>query len=167
MCPVLFLSRYRGRKIALLIQVLESDPELTARIEVIRLQLGPMMSLGDVQQKTVPKMTLLAPARQGGTISTRTFIPHRVHEAIGVLGAASIAAACLLNGSVASDLSRLSSIAGPQKLNVEHPTGSFIVDMEISTVAGQYVVHRSALLRTARKLMQGSLFVPASILRDS
>ena len=146
---------------------LESDSSLTTRIEAIRLQLGLLMKLGDVKSKTVPKMTLLAPAIKGGTIMTRTFIPHRVHEAIGVLGAASVAAACLLPGSVANELAGLSNLTGRQALNVEHPTGSFIVDMEVSASAEKFVVHRCALLRTARKLMQGSLFVPSSILRDS
>jgi len=145
---------------------LESDEELKAKIEGIRLQTGSMMNLGDVQQKTVPKMTLVAPARMGGAISTRAFIPHRVHEAIGVLGAASVAAACLVPGTVANTVSGLTTASGPERLEVEHPTGSFIVEMEVSTAANQIVVGRSALLRTARKLMQGPVFVPASILSD-
>ena len=142
---------------------LESDTVLKARIEAIRLKLGPKMNLGEVHHKTVPKMTLVAPARYGGVISTRTFIPHRVHEVIGVLGAASVAAACMVPGSVASEVSQYSDTSGVQELNVEHPTGSFMVEMEISTQAGQLVVGRSALLRTTRKLMQGSVFIPASI----
>lgn len=142
---------------------LESDTELKVRVEAIRLQLGPKMNLDDVSHKTVPKMTLVAPARNGGVISTRTFIPHRVHEAIGVLGAASVAAACLVPGSVANAVSQCRDTSGVQKLNVEHPTGSFMVEMDVSSRAGQLVVNRSALLRTARKLMQGSVFIPASV----
>ena len=142
---------------------LEADVELKEKIEAIRLQLGPVMNLGDVQEKTVPKMTLVAAARNGGSISTRTFIPHRVHEAIGVLGAASVAAACLVPGSVASDVSQFAKTSGSQRLDVEHPSGSFVVDMEISAAGDRIVVQRSALLRTARKLMQGFVFVPALI----
>ena len=142
---------------------LEADAELKEKIEAIRLQLGPVMNLGDVQEKTVPKMTLVAAARNGGSISTRTFIPHRVHEAIGVLGAASVAAACLVPGTVASDVSQLAKTSGSQRLDIEHPSGSFVVDMEISAAGDRIVVRRTALLRTARKLMQGSVFVPASI----
>ncbi|MFV2090545.1 MAG: PrpF domain-containing protein, partial [Pseudomonadales bacterium] len=143
---------------------LEADEALKAQIETIRLEVGPMMNLGDVEHKTVPKMTLLAPARKGGTISTRTFIPHRVHEAVGVLGAASVAAACLLPGSVANGFSRFSGGSGSHHLEVEHPTGSFVVELDISTNDDEFLVTRTALLRTARKLMQGSVFVPASIL---
>ncbi len=68
-------------------EVLEADTELKAKIEAIRLQIGPKMNLGDVTKKTVPKMCLVAPAQNGGAIATRNFIPHRVHEAIGVFGA--------------------------------------------------------------------------------
>ncbi len=145
---------------------LESDEELKNRIESIRLQLGPMMNLGEVKNLSVPKMTLVAPAVKGGTISTRSFIPHRVHQAVGVLGAASVAAACMIPGSVASEVSTTQQASGPQRLDIEHPTGSFTVDMDISMSANQFVVRRTALLRSARKLMQGSVFIPSSILSN-
>jgi len=149
------------------VEQLESDEELKRRLESIRLQLGPLMHLGDVTNQTVPKMTLVAAPLKGGTISTRSFIPHRVHQAVGVLGAASVAAACLIPGSVASEVACKPRATGPQRLNIEHPTGSFIVDMDISGSAEQCVVHRTALLRSARKLMQGSVFIPAAILSES
>ena len=44
---------------------LDADTELKARIEAIRLTVGPMMNLGDVTDKTVPKMILVAPPRRG------------------------------------------------------------------------------------------------------
>jgi 4-oxalomesaconate tautomerase len=127
------------------------------------------MNLGDVTKKTVPKMTLIASPKHGGAVSTRTFIPHRVHEAIGVLGAVSVATACVLKGSVAEGIARLGGFggSGAVQLEVEHPTGFFTVDMEIETIGGTLKVKRSALLRTARKLMEGQVFVPASVWRGS
>ena len=80
---------------------LDEDTELKARIEAIRLQVGPMMNLGDVKNQTVPKMILVAPPRDGGVVSTRSFIPHRAHATIGVFAAVSVATACLLPGSPA------------------------------------------------------------------
>jgi 4-oxalomesaconate tautomerase len=142
---------------------LEADAALKARIEKIRLALGPRMNLGDVAKKTVPKMSLVAPAKHGGIISTRTFIPHRVHEAIGVFGAVSVATACVLPGSVAA---KVAAIADPQRvrqLEIEHPTGFFTVDMDVAFENGELKVRRAALLRTARKLMSGQVFVPASV----
>ncbi len=142
---------------------LEVDDALKARIEAIRLELGPTMNLGDVRDKTVPKMTLIAPPTGSGVIATRTFIPHRVHEAIGVLGAVSVATACLVPGSVAHEVSKLQAGTGAHSLDIEHPSGFFTVEVEVENDGDRVEVKRSALLRTARKLMQGAVFVPASI----
>ncbi len=146
---------------------LEADPALKARVEKIRLALGPRMNLGDVTKKTVPKMSLVAKATHGGVIGTRTFIPHRVHESIGVLGAVSVATACVAPGSVAAQVAGISPKSGSHRLEVEHPTGFFTVDMDIELTgkpgADGVVVKRSALLRTARKLMTGEAFVPGKV----
>ena len=142
-------------------EALESDRALKDRIEYIRLAVGPRMRLGDVAGKTVPKMCLVGPADRGGVIATRTFIPHRVHESIGVLGAATVAAACLLPGSVAQRIAGLEATPGVHRLDVEHPTGFLTVELELEVDGGLRFV-RTALLRTARKLMEGSVFVPES-----
>jgi 4-oxalomesaconate tautomerase len=144
-------------------EALEADDALRARIEAIRLQIGPRMNLGDVSEKTVPKMCLVAPARAGGAICTRSFIPHRVHEAIGVLGAVSVATACLTPGSVAAEVAGTQDVEAVTDLEIEHPTGFFTVTMSVSVEHGTINIRRSALVRTARKLMSGEVFVPARI----
>jgi len=143
-------------------EALEANAALKQRVERIRLELGPRMRLGDVTKKTVPKMTLVSPARHGGQLNTRTFIPHRVHEAIGVLGAVSVATACAVPGTVASRIGGPTAAAGPRRLEIEHPTGFFTVEMDVTGSGGDLRVNRSALLRTARKLMRGEVFVPAN-----
>ncbi|SNS80231.1 MULTISPECIES: 4-oxalomesaconate tautomerase [unclassified Azospirillum] len=145
-------------------EALEADASLKARVEAIRLELGPRMNLGDVAKKTVPKMTLVSPPAHGGAVGTRSFIPHRVHEAIGVLGAVSVATACVLPGSVAAQVAGLDGATGPQRLEVEHPTGFFTVDMDVAADGAGIKVNRSALLRTARKLMRGEVYVPGHLL---
>ncbi|HEY0941209.1 MAG TPA: 4-oxalomesaconate tautomerase [Steroidobacter sp.] len=142
---------------------LENNATLKSRIEAIRLAIGPRMNLGDVTKKTVPKMCLVSPPRQGGAISTRTFIPHRVHESIGVLGAVSVATACVTPGSVAAQIAKLAGNQAAQRVEVEHPTGFFTVDIEVAVEDGKVNVRRSALLRTARKLMSGEVFVPGRV----
>jgi 4-oxalomesaconate tautomerase len=143
---------------------LEGNAELTRRVEAIRLAAGPLMNLGDVTSATVPKMSLLSPPAHGGAISTRTFIPDRVHEAIGVLGAVSVATACVLTGSVAHAIAVIGDPAeGTAEIEVEHPTGFFTVTIEVKASDGTVAVTRSALLRTARLLMRGEVFVPASV----
>jgi len=139
---------------------LESDRQLKQRIEAIRLAVGSRMNLGDVADKTVPKMCLVAPPTGGGVIATRTFIPHRVHDSIGVLGAATVAAACLLPGSVAQQIAGLAPASGTRRLDIEHPTGFLTVELEIEVEGGDVRLVRTALLRTARKLMEGLVYVP-------
>jgi 4-oxalomesaconate tautomerase len=146
-------------------EALEANAALKQRVEKIRLELGPCMNLGDVARKTVPKMSLVSPARHGGQLNTRTFIPHRVHEAIGVLGAVSVATACAVPGTVAARIAGRAVGAGPRRLEIEHPTGFFTVEMDVTGSGSDLRVNRSALLRTARKLMRGEVYVPAAAWR--
>lgn len=133
---------------------LEANQPLKARVEEVRLAAGPLMNLGDVADKSVPKMTLVSPARNGGAISTRTFIPHRCHDAIGVLGAVSVASACLLPEGPAAKYAQLPP--GQEKsISVEHPTGEFTV---IAKLDGKGNLLTAGVLRTARKLMDGVVF---------
>ena len=143
---------------------LESNATLKRKVEVIRLACGPLMNLGDVTAKTVPKMCLIAPPKAGGAVSTRTFIPHRVHKTIGVLGAVSVATACALPGSVAEGVAEIGQDGGQDSLSlsVEHPAGFFTVAVEAKLQDGALAVSRSSLLRTARKLMEGVVFTSPS-----
>ncbi len=143
---------------------IEARPDVLARVEQVRLAAGPLMNLGDVTNKTVPKMSLLSPPSSGGAISTRTLIPHRVHEAIGVLGAVSVATACLLPGSVAEQVASLSATpGGANEVEVEHPSGFFTVTLDVDGTTDPPQVRRAALLRTARLLMRGEVMVPTAV----
>jgi 4-oxalomesaconate tautomerase len=132
---------------------LEENSALRNKLETIRLICGPLMNLGDVAEKTVPKMTMVSEPRDGGAISTRTFIPHRCHKAIGVLGAVSVATACLTQGSAAYDIANIGS-GTPRHLKIEHPTGEMTV---VASLNGKNI-ESAAILRTARKLMDGFAF---------
>jgi 4-oxalomesaconate tautomerase len=135
---------------------LESDAfaDLRAKIERIRLAAGPLMNLGDVKEKSVPKIMLVAPPRNGGAVTVRSFIPHRAHASVGVLAAVSVATACLLPGSPAYEIATVPT--GSRKtLSVEHPTGEMSCVLEVDDLGA---VTSSALLRTARKLMDGVVF---------
>jgi 4-oxalomesaconate tautomerase len=134
---------------------LEADTGLRRVLERVRLAAGPLMNLGDVAAITVPKMTLVAAPRSGGTIATRTFIPHRCHDAIGVLGAVSVATAALLPDGPAAEVAELN---GHGTVTVEHPTGTFDAAVDLALVDGVPVVERAGIIRTARKLMDGTVF---------
>jgi 4-oxalomesaconate tautomerase len=138
-------------------EALESDRELRRRLEEIRLAAGERMNLGDARDKTVPKLTMLAPARHGGAISTRTFIPHRCHASIGVFGALSVATACMLPSTPAAALATLPD--GARKyMAIEHPIGATEVVMDVEPDREGLCVTRSSIVRTARKLFDGRVF---------
>ncbi|RIV77914.1 4-oxalomesaconate tautomerase [Pelagerythrobacter aerophilus] len=132
----------------------EGFASIREKIEAIRLAAGPMMNLGAVAEKSVPKMTLVAPPRSGGAVTTRVFIPHRAHASIGVLGAVTAATACLLPGSPAAQVAEIPQ--GRRKtLSIEHPSGEMSCVLECDETGA---VISSALLRTARKLMDGTVY---------
>ncbi len=133
---------------------LDAAEDVKAKIEAIRLKAGPLMNLGDVATNSVPKMMLVAPPRGGGAVTVRSFIPRRAHASIGVLGAVSVATACLIAGTNAAAVAVIPE--GRRKtLSVEHPTGEMTCVLETDDAGG---VTSAALLRTARKLMDGMVF---------
>jgi len=139
---------------------LEANQPFTGRLEDIRLHAGKLMKLGDVSTATVPKMTLVSAPRAGGSICTRTFIPHRCHDAIGVLGAVSVATAVRLPGGVGAEL--LLPGDDPDLVEIEHPTGAFAARVEIANGPDGPAVGRSGIVRTARKLFDGVVFPRAA-----
>ena len=116
------------------------------------------MNLGDVSKKTIPKMCIISPPRNGGMISTRTFIPHVVHDAVGVLGAVTTATACLLPGSVAEGIAIVKGDIN--SYSVEHPSGEFTVKLEHWVENGKIRIGRSGVIRTARLLAKGDVMLP-------
>ncbi|MBP2228823.1 4-oxalomesaconate tautomerase [Azospirillum agricola] len=141
---------------------LEGDAALKERLETIRIEAGERMGLGDVRTQTVPKLTLVAPPRDGGMVSTRTFIPFRLHDSIGVLGAVTVATACLLDGAPANALAVVPA-GSSKRCDVEHPTGRLTVEIELEARAEGIKLRRAALVRTARLLMDGTVFVPGTV----
>lgn len=142
---------------------LASNATLTERVQSLRIAAGRLMGLGDVTHASVPKTTLVSTPRDGGAICTRTFIPLRPHPAIGVLGAVSAATALLLPGAVGCELAEPPDPGQP--FDVEHPSGHLLVDVEVDTTRQPPVVRRAGVVRTARKLFDGTVF-PASPARD-
>ena len=139
---------------------LNANENLKARLESIRLQIGPDMNLDDVKNKTIPKMCLVSPAVNGGLVNTRTFIPHKCHAAVGALGAVSAATACILPGSVVEGM--VERPGGEVKtISVEHPIGEFSITLQVDESGEFPVIEKAGLLRTARLLSRGVVYVPA------
>ena len=144
-------------------QELDANADLKARVEGLRLKLGPMMNLGVVANASVPKMCLIAPPVAGGHICTRTFIPHDCHRSIGVLGAVTVATACLIPGAITEGIAAVPTGAD-KTVSVEHPSGAFQVSLSIDEQAApEDMVRKAGVIRTARTLMRGEVFVPKGI----
>jgi 4-oxalomesaconate tautomerase len=146
---------------------LESRAALVRAVAEIRAAAAARMGLLDASRRdgetdeqvlarlSTPKVVLLSAPRAGGAIGTRSFIPTRVHEAIGVLGAASVAAALVLPGSVAADLCSVPSPDEP--LRIEHPSGHLDIRLE-RTDDPAHPVGATSVVRTARLLLDGVAF---------
>lgn len=158
---VLIRASDLGRTGAESVAEMNADIELKARLEALRLVTGQRMGLGDVSKKTYPKMCLIAAPAGGGNISTRCFIPHVCHEAIGVLAAVTVGTACVLTGSVTQGIAVVPD-GLVKTMSVEHPTGELSVELGLDPDNPQNVI-RAALVRTARLLMRGEIMIPSSV----
>ncbi len=158
---VMFLASAVGRTGYESVAELNADTELKARLETLRIAAGHAMQLGDVTSKNYPKMTLIAAPQNGGTLCTRSFIPHVCHDAIGVLAAVTVGTACVLKGSVCDGVAVMAE-GNPKTVSVEHPTGEFSVELGLDPAQPQNVT-RAALLRTARLLMRGEALIPHAV----
>lgn len=140
--------------------VLDATPGLLQRLERIRLQAGRLMGLGDVSDSVLPKPVIVSPARMPGAIVSRYFTPKRCHTAHAVTGAIGVVTAYALPDTVAfgSTLPQ-----GEHTLRVLHPSGEIQVAVQLQGQDAQLAITRASLVRTARKIMQGQLAVPAHL----
>ena len=147
---------------------LDDNVVLKQQIENIRLQVGHKMNLGDVTDQSVPKMCLISsPNTEGGIVNTRMFIPHVCHDAIGVLAAVSVATACILPKTIAENIAGslrgTKQLRGGNSFSVEHPTGEFTVNIEHTIQNEIPKIEKSGVMRTARLLSKGVVFIPESV----
>ena len=140
---------------------LNNDIIFKEKLEDLRLKIGPFMNLGDVSKKSIPKMTLISKAQKGGSLNTRTFIPHVCHAAIGVLGAVSVASACLYNECITNGVSKIRE-GLIKNISVEHPSGNFIVTLECIEEE-ELVIKKAGILRTARIISRGIVYPHAEV----
>lgn len=145
---------------------LDNNHEFFERMEAVRRQAGELMGLGNVSESVVPKFGIVAPAEDGGTLAARYFMPWKTHHAMAVTGAQCLAACAMAPGSVADGLTTppLSAEGGSGAVNValEHPTGKIDVLIECEC-KDTFDVKSVGLVRTARKLADGHLYIPASV----
>jgi 2-methylaconitate cis-trans-isomerase PrpF len=120
------------------------------------------MGMGDVSKGVTPKVALLAPPTQGGTIATRYFVPDACHKALAVTGTVCLASACAISGTIASQIARMRP--APQGVvEIEHPSGKIAIDLDADFTNGKQELRRAALIRTARRIFEGRVLVPERV----
>lgn len=132
------------------------------RMEPIRRKAGALMGLGDVSESVVPKFGVLASANDGGAAAVRYFMPWKCHPSLAVTGAQCLSACLLCPGTVGNGLLG-GSQSSPARLQLEHPMGKLEVSVEFSLEEDRFDMTSAGIVRTARKLAEGSVFVPGSI----
>jgi 2-methylaconitate cis-trans-isomerase PrpF len=137
---------------------LDANAELIARLQAIRTIAGSMMGLGDVRDSVVPKPVVVSAGDGPDSITSRYFTPKRCHASHAVTGAIGIATAFALPGTVASSPSIR---AGVRNVAVQHPQGRIEVEVAVENDGGAPRVARAALIRTARKILEGRLHLPS------
>ncbi len=142
-------------------EAIDANAALLARIEDIRREAGRRMGLGDVSTMVIPKVGLLSPPRHGGTITSRYLVPHRCHRSHAVTGALCVAVACRLPGTVAYALAQAEPVS---PVTIEHPSGRIQIDLTFKADGG---VERASVIRTARRIFEGNVIVPADAFASS
>ncbi|MGJ8623147.1 MAG: 4-oxalomesaconate tautomerase [Yoonia sp.] len=141
---------------------LDENREFFARMEALRLKAGALMGMGDVSKSVTPKFGILAPARDGGTIATRYFMPWNTHPSMAVTGAQCLASCVLTPGTVADGLASIPNEV-PAPITLEHASGSIDVLVDYAQTDAGFQVKSAGLVRTARKIAAGEVFIPASV----
>jgi len=143
---------------------LDADRVLMARIESVRRAAGAAMGLGDVSDSVVPKPVIASTGDGPFSITSRYFTPRRCHASHAVTGAIGVATAYALPGTVASGDE---AIAGARTVSVLHPQGRIDVEVQVDGQGDAASIRRAALVRTARKIMQGDLHLPDYVFSTS
>ncbi|MDJ0824601.1 MAG: 4-oxalomesaconate tautomerase [Rhodobacter sp.] len=143
-------------------QELDANADFLARMEAVRRAAGAAMGMGDVAQSVTPKVGLLAPARDGGAAAIRYFMPWSCHPTLAVTGSQCLAACLLCPGTVAEGLLPVPP-AAPAQLFLEHPMGKLEVVVDYALDGTDFTLTSAGLVRTARKLAAGAVFVPHAV----
>ncbi len=140
---------------------LDANRAFFGRMEPIRIEAGRRMGMGDVSTSVTPKFAVVAPARSGGSFAARYFMPWQCHPTMAVTGAQCLAACALMPGSIADGL--MAAPMAPARIVIEHPSGKIDVLVDYAQSAGGVDIKSAGLMRTARLLARGEVFVPGKL----
>uniref|UniRef100_UPI0040476B1A 4-oxalomesaconate tautomerase n=1 Tax=Yoonia sp. TaxID=2212373 RepID=UPI0040476B1A len=140
------------------VSALNDNRDFLARMEAVRIQAGEAMGIKDVAKSVTPKFGLLAPARDGGTVAVRYFMPWTAHPTMAVTGAQCLASCVLTPGTVAAGLAAVPNIS-PAPITLEHASGTIDVLVDYDLNDNGITLNSAGLVRTARLLARGEVMV--------
>ncbi len=146
---------------------LDGDIDFRNKLENIRKLAALKMGLGDVSNSISPKICMVAPARDNGSITSRYFTPFDCHDAHAVSGGLCLASACLIEGSVAFKVANLNLPLADKfekDIVIEHPSGSIWTSVNLDKTTGALNFPLASFLRTARPLFEGNVIVPLPLI---
>lgn len=177
--PTIFVdAKSLGFRGAELQSDVNGDEAVLARCETIRAHATVAMGLAVTPQEATekrphtPKLAFVAKrtaytSSSGKVVSSsdidlcaRIFSMGKLHHAMTGTGAVAIAVAAAVRGTV---VSRLFDEGCLQEVRFGHPSGTLTVGASAREVDGEWVVEKASMSRSARRLMDGQVYVPAGL----
>ncbi len=139
---------------------LDVNKALFKKIESVRLKAAELMGMGDCSESVMPKFGLVAKSQNPrAAFATRYFMPWAAHPTLAVTGSQCFSACAVLPGTVLDGIADKVS-ASPVALLLEHPLGTMEVVMSYEGGNDRPQPTSAAVVRTARKIASGDVFVP-------
>ena len=154
---------------------IEAAPTLTARLEAIRRAGAVVMGLAP-ETESVPKIGFVAPPADATTLSDARLAADAVdltaraismgcpHRALPLTAALALAAAARIPGTLAAEAARPTD--GSTSVRLGHPSGVAEIAVDLAAADPLHIA-RLTVTRTARRLMEGRVLVPAHRLADA
>ena len=145
-------------------EAIGADPVLMTRLEALRRAGSIRMGLAADEDAaaaliSIPKIVMLAPpiAAAQADITARALSAGQPHKAIPLTGALCLAAAIRVPGTLAARLAG----RGSDSIRIAHPSGTISVDAATETQDGEIRILHATVLRSARRLFEGNVCIPA------
>jgi len=158
-----------------------AHPTALAKMEQVRCIAAEVLGIArdrrtaSVDSPGVPKIALVAPPRPFTALSgarvaagdvhllVRMTSLQKPHKAFATTGGVCLAVASRIPGTVVHEAVP-PAVRDAETLQIGHPSGVMPVDVLVERGEAGFAVRRAALGRTARRLMDGSAYIPASLL---
>jgi 2-methylaconitate cis-trans-isomerase PrpF len=141
---------------------LDADKDFLTRLEAMRIEASEAMGMGDPTGRVVPKFCIISEPRSGGNINARYFVPQECHATFPLVGGMCLAAASVISGTLVDGIGIVSDVPR-QTIAIEHAVGRLETIIECDGIGAAPDIKRVGFVRTARRIMQGEVLIPASI----